>query len=117
MVAEASRVEVARNTSAGVLLTRRLADSPAARAASRGAASIAVMFEEGDGASAVGVYPGYAYPYTYGYVDPYYDPYYAAPAPAPVCNPNGGYYDANGNWIPEPNCDVPPPTAPVPYGY
>jgi hypothetical protein len=71
----------------------------------------------GGWASAVGVYPGYAYPYTYGYVDPYYDPYYAAPAPAPVCNPNGGYYDANGNWIPEPNCDVPPPTAPVPYGY
>jgi hypothetical protein len=58
-----------------------------------------------------GIYPGYAYPYGYGY--PYgYDPYYAAPAPAPACNPNGGYYDANGNWIPDPNCGVPPP-----YGY
>lgn len=68
----------------------------------------------------VGVYPGYAYPY--GYVDPYYyggyaaPPYYAGPAPAQVCGPNGGYYDPNGNWIPDPNCQVPPPTA-APYGY
>ncbi len=62
----------------------------------------------------IGVYPGYAYPYSYGYVDPYYaqPPVYAAPA----CNPNGGYYDPNGNWIPDPNCQVPPAPVPVPYG-
>jgi len=72
----------------------------------------------------VGVYPGYAYPYGYGYVDPYYyDPYsavpptYAAPAPVPACNPNGGYYDPNGNWVPDPNCQVPPTAPPAPYGY
>lgn len=68
----------------------------------------------------VGVYPGYAYPYTYGYADPYYydpgyvePPYYAAPAPAQACS---GYYDAYGNWVPDPNCQV-PPTPPSPYGY
>lgn len=73
----------------------------------------------------VGVYPGYAYPY--GYVDPYYygpsyaappyyaaPPNYAAPAPAQACNPNGGYYDANGNFLPDPNCQAPPAAAP--YG-
>ena len=75
----------------------------------------------------VGVYPGYVYPYGSGYVSPYYyDPYYAAPpvyttpAPVPACNPNGGYYDPNGNWIPDPNCQVPPSApapAPTPYGY
>ena len=69
----------------------------------------------------VGVYPGYAYPY--GYVDPYYygpgyaaPPYYGGPAPGPVCSPNGGYYDSYGNWVPDPNCQVPPTTA-APYGY
>ena len=69
-------------------------------------------FRGGGWGFGVGVYPGYAYPY--GYVNPYdYNPYYAAP----VCNPNGGYYDANGNWIPDPNCGVPPATVPPPYGY
>ena len=69
----------------------------------------------------VGVYPQYGYPY--GYAEPYYDPsyaappYYAAPAPAPACNPNSGYYDANGNWIPDPNCAVSPEATPAPYGY
>lgn len=66
----------------------------------------------------VGVYPRYAYPY--GYVSPYsYGPGYAAPyygGPAPVCNPNGGYYDSYGNWVPDPNCQVPPASA-GPYGY
>ncbi len=70
----------------------------------------------------VGVYPGYAYRYSYGspyYYDPNYaePPYYAAPAPVPACNPNGGYYDANGSWVPDPNCQVPPVAGPVPYGY
>jgi hypothetical protein len=67
---------------------------------------------------------GGRYAYSYGYTDPYYyaptyaePPYYAGPAPAPACNPNGGYYDANGNWVPDPNCQLPPATAPAPYGY
>ena len=52
-----------RNTSAGILLARRLADSLAARAASRTgalstAASITVIFEEADGASASVSTPG-----------------------------------------------------------
>lgn len=73
----------------------------------------------------LGFYPGYVYPYDYSYVDPYYyepyyNPYYAAPPyygtpAAPACNPNG-YYDANGNFIPGQNCQV-PPAAPAPYGY
>lgn len=59
----------------------------------------------------VGAYPSY--------VDPYYaaPPYYGAPVPAPVCIPSGGYYDAYGNWIPDPNCQVPPVAYPTPYRY
>jgi hypothetical protein len=75
-------------------------------------------FRGGGWGFGVGVYPGYAYPYGDGSVDPYYyDPYYAAPAPAPACNPNGGYYDANGNWVPDPNCQAPPAAGPAPYLY
>ena len=53
--------------------------------------------------------------YPYGYVDPYYAA--PPPVPAPVCSPNGGYYDAYGNWVPDPNCQVPPVAYPTPYGY
>lgn len=74
-------------------------------------------FRGGGWGVGVGVYPRYAYPYDYGYVDPYYaaPPYPAAPAPVPACNPNGGYYDAYGNWVPDASCQIPP--APAPYGY
>ena len=43
--------------------------------------------------------------------------YYAAPALLRLAIPNGGYYDANGNWVPDPNCQVPPAAAPSTYGY
>lgn len=81
-------------------------------------------FRGGGWGTGINVYPGYAYPYSYDYVDPYYyaptyaaPQYYAAPVPAPACNPNGGYYDGYGNWVPDPNCQVPPAAAPVPYGH
>jgi len=46
-----------------------------------------------------------------------YEVRYATPTPSPACNPNGGYYDANGNWVPDPNWQVLPAAAPAPYGY